>query len=164
MAHSQDGKEYEAEVEQVDAHDSSKNGACSVVDFLRHMSGRVDANLSKHTAQLANHDGKRQARPATRVFEASSYLPVADARSIDPGWNDDGEIGEDVDGKDGVLPMWEDPGAENVAHQSSDSSGDEESCMPRWEGVVWLVDGDDALDESSDEEDANGAIRNFLYA
>ena len=160
VADSEDGGEHEAEVDKVDADDGLGDRASSVADLFGHVSSSVDTNLGVNTTELTNHDRQRQAGPAAVVFETSPDLLVGGARSVDPNRDDEGEVGEDVHGEDGVLPVRQDSGTENVTSQcDADGANDEESCVPCWEGVVWLVDGNDALDKSSVKEDTNSVTR-----
>lgn len=160
VADSEDSGEHEAEVDEVDADDGLGDRASSVTDLFGHVSGGVDTNLGVDASELTNHDGQRQAGPAAVVFETSPDLLVGGARSVDPDRDDEGEVGEDVDGENGVLPVRQNSGTENVTRQrNADGANDEKGCVPCWEGVVWLVDGDDALDKSTDKEDTNGVTR-----
>lgn len=160
VAYSEDSREHETEVDEVDADDGLRDRASSVADLFGHVSSSVDTNLGVDTTELTNHDRQRQAGPAAAVFEASPDLLVGGARSVDPNGDDEGEVGEDVNGEDGVLPVRQNSGTKNVtSKRNADGANDEKSCVPCWESIVGFVDGDDALDKSSDKEHTNSVTR-----
>ena len=81
---------------------------------------------------------------------------MAGSGGIHPNWDYKGKVGKDVDREGDVLPEMEDLVAEYVSTERyGDCGDDEESGLPSGKCVGCVVDGDEGLNDSADEENSN---------
>ena len=116
----------------------------------------VESKLRVNTRQLTNQHGKAWANPSAIVGEIAPDFFVGGSGSIDPNGDDEGKVSEYVDREGNVLPKMQHFVAKYISAKSySDCSDNKEPGMPSGECVGFVVDGDEGLDDSANEINAN---------
>ena len=114
------GGEDQDEVDEVHGDHGFGDGRGGVADFFGHVGGldmlvywedeyrlraySVEAELGIDTRELTDKDGEARAEPTTIVREAGPDFLRCGGGCVDPYWDDESEVGEDVDGESDVLP------------------------------------------------------------
>lgn len=145
VADSDEGREEHNKVQNVDGDHGLRDGGRRVFDLygdvrrvcglvetghphlLAHVSVCVDAYLLRDPGQLTGQDHQCHVRSATCVLECPPHLRVRCDGSIDLDRNDVGEVGQDVQREEDVLPVGQGPRAVDV-HSARDD--DHEDSQP----------------------------------
>lgn len=87
------------------------DGGWRVFDFLRHVSNGIHTDLTSDAGELSYHCTQHQTRPSTTILKFKPDLRMSRLRRRDPRRDYVRKENEDVNCKDGILPVGEDPSA-----------------------------------------------------
>ena len=117
---------------------------------------RVKTQLSVDAGQLTNKYGKARAVPPAIVGKFSPNLRVSCGWTVHPDGDDEGKVGQNMDREGKVLPEMEHLVTKDVPTEGDGHCrDDEQSGLVPGKRVGFVVDRNERLNESSDQEDTD---------
>ena len=152
--------ECEERVDDPDCNHGLRNHLGCVPHLVRHVRGRVDAELGVDARLLADEDGEAGARPAARERELGPNLGRRRSRGVHPGRDDESQVHHDVQGEHDVLPHVHELRSVRVSDEcDADGQQGEERRVPLRERVEVVMKRNQNLNERSDEKHAQRIAR-----